>query len=680
MTFTSTRTRSTLALSLIATTLYLGCAKPSPHDAAPAAVAAQGPFSREAIVATMRRVADRQLARNAERGKQDPGWVRAALYPGILATYDVTGDWKYFEDTVRWAREEGRWAIPGAPSTQPAKGRRHADNQAIGWTYAELSRRLNEPARRADVEAVYNEITSNEVAGRVDWWWADALFMAPPTLARMSVVTGDPKYLSLMDRLFWDTVAFLYDTDEHLIYRDKNYFDKRVGGQKVFWSRGNGWTVAGLIRVIRDLPKDHPTRPRYVKMFREMCDRLATLQQPDGLWRSNLLMQSQFPNPETSGTSFFVFAMTAGINDGILERRKFEPIVRRGWLGLNNCVLPDGTLGYVQPIGGDPRPTTATATQEYAVGAFLLAGAEMIALGPPLPGTDAPPAPLIVPASQPATTKATSKPTTSTTLVPPKPNARAHCMFVPTRLDDFAWENDEIAFRVYGPALMKQDGPQSGIDIWLKRTPRLIQTKWYTRGDYHEDHGEGLDGYKVGSSRGCGGTAILRNEKLFIGANFTEYQIHEDGPDRVVFTLKYAPQDCDGVRVTEEKKITLEAGSQFNRIESTFTFEGPPIDVAVGLKIHPKATLLTPPGSETRFIASWEPVDGENNGNCGVAAIVPGDRPIKIVEKDGQLLAVTPAKSGAPVVYYAGGGWSKNGFPDSEAWLKHVKHTAERLP
>lgn len=362
-------------------------------------------FDREMIAATMRRVADRQLLRNAQQGNVDPGWVRAALYPGILATADVTGDEKYLKETVRWARDEGRWTIPGGSATRPAVGRRFADNQAIGWTYAELSRRLSEPAHRADVEKMFNEILQGEVAGRIDWWWADALFMAPPTLTRMAVVTGDPKYLHLVDRLFWDTVDFLYDPEERLIFRDKDFIKPRVGGQKIFWSRGNGWTIAGTIRVIRDLPKDHPTREKYVAFFREMSDRIASLQQPDGLWRSNLLLSTHYPNPETSGTSFFVFALAAGVNDGILDRAKYEPIIRRGWLGLTNCVQPDGTLGYVQQIGGDPRPASPTSTQEYAVGAFLLAGKEVTAMGPPTPGTDAPPAPLppyVAPATKPA--------------------------------------------------------------------------------------------------------------------------------------------------------------------------------------------------------------------------------------------------------------------------------------
>jgi rhamnogalacturonyl hydrolase YesR len=117
------------------------------------------------------------------------------------------------------------------------------------------------------------------------------------------------------------------------------------------------------------------------------------------------LVATHYPNPETSGTSFFVFALAAGINEGILDRAKYEPVVRRGWLGLNNCVLADGTLGYVQPIGGDPRPASPTSTHEYAVGAFLLAAKEVSEMGPPAPGSDAPPAPLppyVAPTTKPA--------------------------------------------------------------------------------------------------------------------------------------------------------------------------------------------------------------------------------------------------------------------------------------
>jgi rhamnogalacturonyl hydrolase YesR len=343
-------------------------------------------FDKAGIHAVMKRVADWQLAENT-RKKRDANWIRAAFYTGVMATYDATADRKYLEAARKWSAEEGHWRVMGGsttqPATRPAKGRRFGDHQAIGQTYAELYLHdgKKDPAMIADLERVFDDTIARPAPGRVEWWWCDSLFMVPPVLTRLHAATGEAKYLKLLDDLFWDSHAFLYDKEEHLFYRDANFFDKRVDGKKMFWSRGNGWVVGGLARTLDYLPKDHPTRPKYEQLFKEMCGKLATLQGDDGLWRANLLVSSQFPNPETSGTAFFTFGMAWGINNGLLDRAKYEPVVRKGWAGLVRCVQPDGKLGYVQPVGADPRPTSADSTQEYGPGAFLLAGKEVAKMG-----------------------------------------------------------------------------------------------------------------------------------------------------------------------------------------------------------------------------------------------------------------------------------------------------------
>ena len=159
-----------------------------------------------------------------------------------------------------------------------------------------------------------------------EWAWCDALFMAPPALAAVTTATGDRKYLDLANRLWWKTTDYLYDTSEHLYFRDSRFFDQREpNGKKVFWSRGNGWVFAGLARMLEELPADHPDRARYVTLFREMAEKIAAVQGEDGYWRASLLDPDSRPNPETSGTGFFVYGLAWGINHGLLDRARYEP-------------------------------------------------------------------------------------------------------------------------------------------------------------------------------------------------------------------------------------------------------------------------------------------------------------------------------------------------------------------
>ncbi|MGN6553082.1 MAG: glycoside hydrolase family 88/105 protein, partial [Verrucomicrobiota bacterium] len=190
--------------------------------------------------------------------------------------------------------------------------------------------------------------------------------------------TDDRRYLDFAVTNWWRTSEYLYDNDEHLYFRDSTYFQKReANGKKVFWSRGNGWVMGGLVRVLQLLPKDHPSRPRFEQQFKEMADKILQCQQSDGLWRASLLDPESYPLKETSGSGFYTYALAYGVNQGLLERARFEPAVNRAWAALVACVEPDGKLTHVQPIGADPKAFDKSSTEIYGVGAFLLAGSEV---------------------------------------------------------------------------------------------------------------------------------------------------------------------------------------------------------------------------------------------------------------------------------------------------------------
>jgi hypothetical protein len=202
--------------------------------------------------------------------------------------------------------------------------------------------------------------------------------MGPPTWVRLYAATDDPRYLDFAVTNWWRTTDYLYDKDEHLFFRDSAYFQRReANGKKVFWSRGNGWVMAGLVRVLQYLPANHPDRARFEQLFKDMAEKILTCQQPDGLWRASLLDPESYPLKETSGSGFYTYALAWGVNQGLLDRAKFEPAIRKAWAALVGCVEPDGRLTHVQPVGSDPKKFADDSTAPYGVGAFLLAGSEV---------------------------------------------------------------------------------------------------------------------------------------------------------------------------------------------------------------------------------------------------------------------------------------------------------------
>jgi rhamnogalacturonyl hydrolase YesR len=331
------------------------------------------------ILTVMQRVADWQLAHPDTNSPTS--WPQGAGNTGMMALAGISGDAKY-RDAMLAAGETNGWQL--GPRFYDA------DDYCAGQAYAELyflyrENRMIAPLRERfdailakppDVQSL--EFTKAESTERKNWSWCDSLFMGPPTWLRLYAATDDERYLDFAVTNWWRTTDYLYDRDEHLFFRDSTYFDRReANGKKVFWSRGNGWVIAGLVRVLQFLPSNHPDRPRFEQLFREMAGKILACQQPDGLWRSSLLDPESYPSKETSGSGFFTYALAWGVNQGLLDRAKFEPAVRRGWTALVGCVNADGKLTHVQPIGSTPKTFADDSTGPYGVGAFLLAGSEV---------------------------------------------------------------------------------------------------------------------------------------------------------------------------------------------------------------------------------------------------------------------------------------------------------------
>lgn len=335
-------------------------------------------FQPAHIKEVMLKVADWQLKHS--NGKAENDWTNGAMYTGIYAAYETTRSEALLDSMLAMGDRKG-W--------QPGHRFDHADDYAICQTYIDLYRiRKDTKMMQATIDSLQKmkQVTGNEIRRHgITWWWCDALFMAPPAMAKLSKTLKDPAYLVWSDTLFRQTWRLLYNTEEHLFARDASYLvdangtgKKEANGKKIFWSRGNGWVLAGLARYLDEMPRNYAGRDFYVQLYKEMAAKLLTLQQPDGLWRTSLLDPTSYAGGEGSGTGFYCYAMAWGIHHKILDAKTFLPAVKKAWAALNTLVTPEGKVGWVQPIGADPRKNfNAESWESYGAGAFLLAGAEI---------------------------------------------------------------------------------------------------------------------------------------------------------------------------------------------------------------------------------------------------------------------------------------------------------------
>lgn len=273
-----------------------------------------------------------------------------------------------------------------------------------------------------------------------------------------------------------------------------------------------------------------------------------------------------------------------------------------------------------------------------------------------------------------------------------KPETTEYCYsrFVPERTDDYAWENDKVGFRTYGPVAQKmvEDSIKggtlsSGIDAWLKKVDYSIINKWYEKtttgkGSYHEDTGEGLDNFHVGVSRGVGGIAVKKDTTYYVSRNFTNWKTITTGPIRTSFSLEYADWDADGQTITETKHISLDYGSNFSRFEIDLTGTDA---IYVGLTLHEKDGIPTQ-NKPLGFISYWEPHDGSE---LGTAIVVPNGNMIATElfdtsVKDWSNLYAEIKINNGNAIYYTGFGWKEaKEFTTKEAWEKHLETFALKV-
>jgi rhamnogalacturonyl hydrolase YesR len=747
----------------------------------------------QSVLTAMQHVADWQLANPITL--RPTGWICAVGDVGMMALAGISGDPKY-RDAMLAKGETNAWVLP-----QYGGRKYHADDQCYGQVCAELYLLYRDNRMIAPMRDHFDWILANPAPpqrrdpqlGDDQWNWCDALFMAPPTWTRLYAATGDTRYLDFAVTNWWRTTDYLYSTNDHLFFRDSTFFTKsETNGAKVFWSRGNGWVIAGIVRMLQYLPMNSPERPRFEQLFKDMSAKILSLQQPDGMWRASLLDPGDYPMPEASGSAMFTYGLAWGVNQGLLDRATYEPAVRKAWPALVGCVDADGKLTHIQPAGDHPVRFAADSTQPYGGGVFLLAGSEVyrmavfqaasrrigltrseikvtnptnfrrdcetVELGPKVTGrpfTDSvskfanifavmdgvssrildsqvydsnppqfPPDKLLFQVDlAPGETRTFYILDASALAAVPPPIVKTFARYVPERHDDFSWESDRIAHRLFGPALetwQAEPLTSSGVDVWIKRTRNLVADQMYHTGVYYDTNLVSQDDYRVGKTRGDGGLGIWDGQKLYVSKNWRTWKLITTGPIRSEFELTYDAWDMAGRKVSETKRISIDAGSNLSRVESIFSSDDKsPLTIGVGLAERPGENVIVLDGSpevgswqtstdkglvaqnQTEgWLAYWQPQDFAK-GTTAVAIVLPkgsvqtftNDLPDLPAEKfaaptntvqEGQpavrnLLAIAPAEIGKPFVYYLGAGWSESGdFPDAKSWMDYVRRFAER--
>ena len=312
-------------------------------------------------------------------------WTRGVYYEGLMALNQIHQDKAYYKYADDWGIAH-QWGLRNGIKT------RNADNHCCGQTYIDLYLIDQKPERICDIKASVDLMLQTTTIN--DWNWIDALQMAMPVFAKLGVIYKDKRYFDRMYEMYQYTKTFeggkgLFNPKDNLWWRDKDFVPpyKEPNGEDCYWSRGNGWVVATLVRVLDILPKDAEHRDEYQKMLKKMLEALLPIQRKDGFWNVSLHDPNHFGGKEMSGTALFTYGMAWGVNHGILSKKKYIPAIEKAWTAMvNESVQANGFLGYVQGTGKQPsdgQPVTASSVpdfEDYGLGCFLLAGSEVYKL------------------------------------------------------------------------------------------------------------------------------------------------------------------------------------------------------------------------------------------------------------------------------------------------------------
>lgn len=309
-------------------------------------------------------------------------WTRGVYYEGLIALYKIDPQKEYYDYAVSWS-EAHDWNFRDGVTT------RNADNQCAGQTYIALYEIDPQPKRITNIKTSIDSMMATDKVD--DWDWIDAIQMAMPVYSKLGRIDGDTAYFERMYAIYNHSKNIegengLYNPEDDLWWRDADYDPpyQEPNGEDCYWSRGNGWVVAALVKVLEDIPEDEPHREEYLNDLKAMLAALTKVQRKDGFWNASLHDPDNYGGPETTGTALFTYGMAWSLNNEVLDSATYYPVVAKAWNALlEDALHPNGFLGYVQSTGKEPstgQPVTYDKEpdfEDYGLGCFLLAGSEV---------------------------------------------------------------------------------------------------------------------------------------------------------------------------------------------------------------------------------------------------------------------------------------------------------------
>lgn len=493
----------------------------------------------------------------------------------------------------------------------------------------------------------------------------DIVFTITPYLLYTGLHYDRPDYVDLAVYETTESFRILRDKNSQLLHQARGFMGKNSISEDN-WSRGNGWGAFALALLVRDLPDTHPKKEEVNRLAKDFFTAVVKYQDSDGMWHQEMTDHDSYV--ETSGTGLLLFGIGIMLEEGILDSSYYDSFMK-GLRGYTSYITEDGsvsntTIGCLSPRTGskdDYRNRPWAFNDSHAFGPVVLAYTQAYKMGireiKPLRKLGCYAIPDTVFSKTP----------------------KAYVRYVPQRKEDIAWENDRIAFRVFGPPVKNQVG--SGIDVWTKSVRYPIIDKWYylnRKGeDYHTDKGEGCDFYDMGYFRGCGGTAVWKDGRPHTSQTYFNHSILKNDEKEIVFELTYSPFDVGDIKVSERKTISMKKGTNLFRVVSVFETESND-DLIIGIGLttfgNPKMHI----DKENGLLSCWEQIDPQQ-GHLGTAVLVNPDDIFDFTEYQKDQFVLVRTKPDIPVVYYSGAGWSKSpDFDNEEDWLKYLEKEVKR--
>lgn len=498
-----------------------------------------------------------------------------------------------------------------------------------------------------------------------DQVFIDMAFAVTPYLLYTGLHCQRPDYVDLAVYETTELFRILKDENSQLLNQARGFMGKNSISEDN-WSRGNGWGAFALALLVRDLPGTHPKKEEVDRLAKEFFTAIVRYQDRDGMWHQEMTDHDSYV--ETSGTGLLLFGIGIMLEEGILDSSYYANFIK-GLRGYTSYITEDGsvsntTIGCLSPRTGskdDYRNRPWAFNDHHAFGPVVLAYTQAYKMGikdiKPLKRLGCYAIPDTVFSETP----------------------KAYVRYVPQRKDDIAWENDRIAFRVFGPPVKDQVG--SGIDVWAKSVRHPIIDKWYYLNgkgeDYHTDRGEGCDFYDMGYFRGCGGAAVWKDGKPHAPQTYFNHRILKNDGEEIVFELTYSPFDVDNIKVSERKTVSMKKGTNLFRVSSVFeTGSTDDLVIGIGLTTFGNPTMHT--DKENGLLSCWEQIDPQQ-GHLGTAILVNPDNVHDFTEYQKDQFVLVRARPGIPVVYYSGAGWSKSpDFENEGDWLKYLEKEVKR--